>query len=343
MADLLRIRRDTSANWASTNPVLSLGEPGYTTDTKILKIGDGSTAWNSLPAFGPTPTGIGALEFDDLSAAPSPPAAGLMQLWAQPFAGRQMPRFQGQHGFSTTVGPFQATNKIGTWSPPGNATTVPAVDAYTALTAVGTATARNVATTNMFTRARRLGYVSAATAGALASLRLAVAQITTGTGTLGGFMKVIRFGISDAAAVAAARMFVGMGSNTGAPTNVEPSTLTNVLGVGHGAADTTMKIFYGGSAAQTPIDLGADFPANTRNTDLYELALFCPTASANVNYQVTRLNTGHVASGVLASSGGVATPAATTLLTPTWMFRTNNTTALAVGLDIVSDYFETDV
>lgn len=344
MADLIRFRRDTAANFSATNPILSLGEPGWTTDTKVLKIGDGATAWNSLVALGPAPTGVGSITYDDLTGAPSAPATGAMIEWAQLFAGRQMPWFQNPFGQSSMVQPSQARTKIGMWSPPGNATTLPAVHAYTALTTVGTVTARNVATTNMFTRARRLGLVSAAGAGSLTSARQAVAQYTVGAGSgIGGFMKVIRFGISDAAAVGTARMFVGMSSGTGAPTNVEPSTLTNVVGVGHGAADTNLKIFYGGSAAQTAINLGANFPTNTLNTDLYELALYSSPSSADVHYQVTRLNTGNVATGTLANGGGVALPSTTTLITATWLYRTNNATALAVGIDIVSDYIESDV
>lgn len=44
----IKLRRDTAANWTSNNPVLATGEPGLETDTKKLKFGDGSTAWNSL-------------------------------------------------------------------------------------------------------------------------------------------------------------------------------------------------------------------------------------------------------------------------------------------------------
>jgi len=39
---------DTAANLASSNPVLLKGQIGYETDTKYFKIGDGSTAYNSL-------------------------------------------------------------------------------------------------------------------------------------------------------------------------------------------------------------------------------------------------------------------------------------------------------
>ena len=41
-------RRDTAANWTSSNSTLLNAELGYETDTGKLKIGDGSTAWSSL-------------------------------------------------------------------------------------------------------------------------------------------------------------------------------------------------------------------------------------------------------------------------------------------------------
>lgn len=47
----IRLRRGLAAQWTSANTVLGPGEAGYETDTRKLKIGDGSTAWNSLPYF----------------------------------------------------------------------------------------------------------------------------------------------------------------------------------------------------------------------------------------------------------------------------------------------------
>lgn len=41
-------RRDTAAGWTSANPTLLNGELGFETDTYKYKLGDGSTAWNSL-------------------------------------------------------------------------------------------------------------------------------------------------------------------------------------------------------------------------------------------------------------------------------------------------------
>ncbi len=340
MADLIQFRRDTSANWTSTNPVLAQGELGLNLTTGQYKIGDGSTAWNSL-AYGSLSGAVSGIDFT-ATTDPSAPT-GAITLYSKSIGGRIMLKWIGPSGVDTPIQPFIGGNSIGYWRPHGNATTVPGVLGYGALTAVGTATARNVATTNLFSRMRRLGYVSAATGGSLASIRQAAAQITLGDGTNGGFFKVLRFGISDAAAVAGARMFMGISSSTSAPTNVEPSTLTNCVGMGHGASDTNFKIFYGGSSAQTPIDLGANFPANTRSTDAYELVLFSPpNENGVVKYRVTRLNTGDMASGTINGSGGVILPATTTLLNYMWGYRTNNATALAVGMDIMSDYIETD-
>ena len=45
---VIKHRRDTAANWTSTNPVLAAGELGVETDTLKSKIGDGTTAWTSL-------------------------------------------------------------------------------------------------------------------------------------------------------------------------------------------------------------------------------------------------------------------------------------------------------
>ena len=50
----IKLRRDLAATWTSTNPTLAAGEPGYETDTKKIKYGDGTTAWTSLGYAIPT-------------------------------------------------------------------------------------------------------------------------------------------------------------------------------------------------------------------------------------------------------------------------------------------------
>jgi hypothetical protein len=44
----IQLRRGTAAAWTAANPILKAGEAGYESDTRRLKIGDGTTAWNTL-------------------------------------------------------------------------------------------------------------------------------------------------------------------------------------------------------------------------------------------------------------------------------------------------------
>lgn len=41
-------RRGTTTEWSNANPTLANGEFGLDTTLKLFKIGDGTTAWNSL-------------------------------------------------------------------------------------------------------------------------------------------------------------------------------------------------------------------------------------------------------------------------------------------------------
>jgi hypothetical protein len=44
----IKLRRGTNSEFVAANTVLRSGEPGFATDTKELKIGDGTTSWASL-------------------------------------------------------------------------------------------------------------------------------------------------------------------------------------------------------------------------------------------------------------------------------------------------------
>ena len=57
MSVRIQFRRGTAAEWTAANPVLAEGELGIELDTDFIKIGDGTTAWNSLsynspPSYG---------------------------------------------------------------------------------------------------------------------------------------------------------------------------------------------------------------------------------------------------------------------------------------------------
>lgn len=67
----IQLRRDTAANLA--NVILAVGEPGFSTDTKILKIGDGVSTWSNLPAInsGGSSGGVSDVTLDGTSVVTS--------------------------------------------------------------------------------------------------------------------------------------------------------------------------------------------------------------------------------------------------------------------------------
>jgi len=58
------LRRDTSTNWETNNPILSLGEPGVETDTLRVKLWDGVSNWQTLDY-------AISLDFSDLQNTPT--------------------------------------------------------------------------------------------------------------------------------------------------------------------------------------------------------------------------------------------------------------------------------
>lgn len=269
--------------------------------------------------------------------APAAPAAGKMVVFGKTIAGGALPAFIGPSGFNSALQPFLGRNKIVLYTPFGNATGVSQIGI--AVNASGTATARNVATTNLFTATRRHGYVTPTTANSRALISGGAQFFLSSVAGMGGFRYIARFGVSDASVVSGANMFVGLSASSGVATGAAVAASTNLIGMGIDAGDSNMQIFYNdASGAASKIDLGANFPANTTNSDLYEIALFAPSGSAaGIYYQATRVNTGDTASAYLTTD----IPAANQLMLPL-MLRGNMSTGLAVGLDIALLYIETD-
>lgn len=82
MTQGMQQRGDSAANWTVTNPVLAAREIGVETDTRSFKIGDGTTAWTSLPYFqAAVPpvalNGLGHLRALVLGGAITVPGAGV--------------------------------------------------------------------------------------------------------------------------------------------------------------------------------------------------------------------------------------------------------------------------
>jgi hypothetical protein len=117
MAIQIQYRRGTAAEWTSATPVLSIGEPGYETDTGKFKVGNGSSAWTALSySSGLTgPTGATG------STGPTGPTGA-----ASTVAGPTGPTGSiGTTGLTGPTGPTGATSTVaGPTGPTGAVSTV---------------------------------------------------------------------------------------------------------------------------------------------------------------------------------------------------------------------------
>lgn len=239
---------------------------------------------------------------------------------------------QGNAGVNGTNGLDLTTRAVSMWHAPGNGTAALDVLGAAAATVLGTATTRNVATTNRITQQRRIGYVSAATAGSLCGSRSAASQWFGSMGGNAGYVFRARFTPSDAASVSGARMFIGV-IPAATPTNVEPSSLLNILGVCQISTSANLQLIHNdGTGTATLTDLGTGFPADGASNAVYELTLTVTPGS--VTYSIVRLDTGGTSSGTWTTD----IPADTTLVG--WSaWRCNNATALACGIDLAQVSF----
>jgi hypothetical protein len=102
MAVKLQLRRDTSANWSASNPILAEGEIGIDTTLREAKVGDGSTAWNSLP-YGLAQAAPGVRYDFSTTTTDSDPGAGLFRLNNATPASATAVYFDNADAFGTTV------------------------------------------------------------------------------------------------------------------------------------------------------------------------------------------------------------------------------------------------
>jgi hypothetical protein len=279
------------------------------------------------------------------SSVATAPQANAVKLYRKDFGGRQMIGVVDASGLDWTVQPHIHRNPISLCVPAGAASTTWSTVGIAAPVTAGSATARLPSATNLFTRARRIGYTTSTTAGTLAYLLFGSPTWTIGDGAnTGGFHLHMRFGQADGTVQSGSRFFAGISSNTATPTNVEPNTLTQTIGIAKLASTTNYYIVYGGSTAQTAIDLGSSFSAATTSADMIDLQIYSSPMVANtVYYRVEKIGTtSTVVTGTLtAATAGTQLPGSSTFLVPR-IWKTNNATAAVVGFDVMGVLVEAD-
>ncbi len=268
-------------------------------------------------------------------STPTAPSANGCKLFGSNLGGGLLPSYMDVYGVVTPLQPSLDQSRRSEWHAIGNATTLSSINAA-ALTGTGTATTASVTTTNIQTYQRRVEYlVTTAATTAVAGIRATTAYWGVG-GTaagLGGFRMSLLWGPATGVATATSRAFAGMGSATAAPTDVEPSSITNICGMGWDAADTNIQFMHRGAGAITKIDLGASFPVPTTDRNkLYQVNLFSPPGTTqSVSYSIRDMGTGAIATGTVATG----LPTAATLLAPRCWISVGGTSSV-VGLAFIS-------
>ncbi len=303
----------------------------------------GEIQWNNAGAF----AGAADVEIEGgqlrlpAIATPATPAAGGLKLFGRSLAGRVLPACVGPSGLDTSLQPFFGRNKVGLFLPHGNNAGFTNFGCTTAAT--GTATGANVATTNLHTYMKRHEWlVTTAATTAVVGVRTTTQQNTLGgpSAGLGGFTLVWRWAPATGVANASHRAFAGMRNSTAVPTDVNPSSLTGICGMGYDAADTNIQFMHNdGSGTATKIDLGAAFPKpNADRTAVYEVAMFSPPGTTQVlGYEVTNLVSGAVITGTVTTD----LPTTTTLLAP-YSYVSVGGVSSVVGIMVNSLYLESD-
>lgn len=176
---------------------------------------------------------------------------------------------------------------------------------------VGAATARTMINTNRYTRTPLVEYLdTSAGTDSVAGIRYNQPDFIRSP----NFYTRLIWGVATGTSVSTRRAFAGMlADGSTPPTDVEPSSQVNMLGMGWDAADTQVQVMYSNaSGPAVKVALGASFPRPTADrTTIYSLEIYCGGSGGAPIFTVTNLVSGarvEVFGAVIDSPGGALIP-----------------------------------
>ena len=337
MSVKIQFRRDTATNWTSANPVLSQGEFGYETNTMKYKIGDGTTAWNSLAYSNLRSLDVSTIIDFEGSATPTPPSSNHLNVYAKSLAGRMFLRQQGPSGITTPLQPSFFQNNI----------IIIAPGISTALTTLGcTINSAGTITHPVVTEAygNMANIVTAANANSTAGAGTVNTTFMRGSLANGasGFFFCARLAFPDAsynqtAASTGSRIFIGL-TNQNLSTNVNSDNPAgNYCGffrrhVNSAAQDTNWQFATKDGTTLSLADTGLPFTAGK----LYDFYIFCAPVGNTIYWRVDNVSDNTTAEGSTSNN----LPGNTQLMRAGYQLATIN--AVARNTMIQRIYVETD-
>ncbi|MGL5816657.1 MAG: hypothetical protein ACRCYR_03770 [Phycicoccus sp.] len=206
------------------------------------------------------------------------------------------------------------------------------------VTNLGTATAATFSAGSVYGSMRRTELlVTAPTTSAVAGSRSNTYLVRAAT--VGGFRARMRAAPATGQTNAAHRFFMGLRASAAAPTDVNPSSLNSIIGIGWDSGDAQVSLIHSNaSGPATKVSLGASFPRPTTDRAvMYELWLTSVNGSGDVTWSVREIVSGATASGTINVN---IPPSASQLAMQT--FASVGGVSSVVGLVVADFYSEVD-
>jgi len=269
-----------------------------------------------------------------LNAAPSPPPADKIAVYARNRAGAPWVDVMRPSGRDFPLQPHFGVNRIANWSP--SVTTTITTEGLP-ITSVGTVSHPTLASTNLAASTRRWRLTSAAVVDSVAEQRSAGWACWRGNAAgLGGWTFVTRLSLTTLQATGMG--FFGLyGSTAALATTLTLATALNCVGIGfqRGIHANWQMVTNDGTGAPTLTDMGASFAITTGGV----LSLFVAAAPNATSVWVRAVN--EVTGAVFEQEITADLPATTQFLSPRFYLNTG-ATAAAVAYDCSGLYIETD-
>ena len=165
--------------------------------------------------------------------------------------------------------------------------------------------------------------------------------ITNGTsGMCATFIGVIALTVLTVVSISFGTLYLGqLITGTGVAANTYITAfITGIGGIGTYTVSVSQVVLsVGMTAGAVKNALVGTFPPRDLSVSMFEARIYCPPNSSTISYSLEVLNGGSFYSG----STNINLPANTTLLSPQ-IWTNNGTTAGKVGIDVISQYIETD-
>ena len=219
--------------------------------------------------------------------------------------------------------------------PNGNALTFQGFQIST----TGTATGNSISSSTPYRAQHKYEYlVTTASTTAVAGVRGGYDQFREGTDAYnGGFEYAISWGPATGVATSTARAFAGVRNSPSAPTDVNPSTLTEIAGMGYDDTDANIQVMYNdASGTCTKVDLGSGFPVPTADrTDFYTFYLSIASNGGTYYWKVVDESDGTTSTG----SFNTNKPVNSSYLRP-FAYTSAGGTSSVIGIGIFGIWFQ---